>query len=81
MPPQGSSTRGECRLAELTQFHCQLLHNRIMCQPVERIFRMCPRRPAVEVTHLVEYDANMQPYLVDALPEYTQLDKHDSKTQ
>ncbi|WFD01955.1 hypothetical protein MOBT1_000636 [Malassezia obtusa] len=70
-----------CPLAELAQFHCQLLHNRILCQPVERVFRMCPRRPAVEVTHLVEYDAQMRPYLPDALPEYTPPVAHDSQQE
>ncbi|WFC97822.1 hypothetical protein MYAM1_000542 [Malassezia yamatoensis] len=66
---------GSCKLAELTQFHCQLLQNRIVCQPVERIFRICPGRPAVEVTHLVEYNAQMQPLLPDALPQYTHLNQ------
>lgn len=52
-----------CELAELVQFHCQLQSHRILCQPVERVFRMCPKRPAVEVTHLVEYDAGGRPFL------------------
>ena len=58
-----SSERPGCTLAELTQFHCQLQQRRILCYPVERVFRMCPRRPAVEVTHLVDYDADGKPHL------------------
>nr|CDI56404.1 putative protein [Melanopsichium pennsylvanicum 4] len=29
-----------CRLAELTQYHCDLHKNRVVCQPIDRIFRM-----------------------------------------
>lgn len=63
MPREGGEA---CALAELVQFHCQLQHHRILCQPVERVFRMCPRRPAVEVTQLVEYDEHNKPYLPEA---------------
>lgn len=52
-----------CELAELVQYHCQLQHNRILCQPVERVFRKCARRPSVEVTHLVQYTPEGVPYL------------------
>lgn len=52
-----------CPLFELVQFHCQLQHNRILCQPVERVFRQCPRQPAVEITALAEYDEHSEPYL------------------
>lgn len=31
---------GKCRLAELTQYHCDLHTNRVVCQPIDRIFRM-----------------------------------------
>ncbi|WFD30333.1 hypothetical protein MSPP1_001351 [Malassezia sp. CBS 17886] len=58
--------RGACALAELVQFHCQLQEHRILCQPVERVFRMCPQRPAVEVTNVVEYHQDGSPFL----PEY-----------
>ncbi|KAJ9478744.1 ZIP zinc transporter 1 [Pseudozyma hubeiensis] len=30
----------KCRLAELTQYHCDLQTNRVVCQPIDRIFRM-----------------------------------------
>lgn len=30
----------KCRLAELTQYHCDLYPNRVVCQPIDRIFRM-----------------------------------------
>ena len=33
-----SNTR--CRLVELTQYHCDLQKNRVLCQPIDRIFRM-----------------------------------------
>ncbi|WFD39757.1 uncharacterized protein MJAP1_002738 [Malassezia japonica] len=68
MPREGGEA---CALAELVQFHCQLQHHRILCQPVERVFRMCPRRPAVEVTQLVEYDEHNKPYLPEAFADYT----------
>lgn len=56
-----------CPLAELVQFHCQLQTRKVVCMPVERVFRMCPRQPAVEVTHLVDYDASGRPYLPDCM--------------
>lgn len=30
----------KCRLAELTQYHCEFRTNNIVCQPIDRIFRM-----------------------------------------
>lgn len=69
MPRQGGAAderrrpRSACELAELVQYHCQLQQNRILCQPVERVFRKCARRPSVEVTHLVQYTPEGVPYL------------------
>ncbi|GAK64083.1 uncharacterized protein PAN0_004d2292 [Moesziomyces antarcticus] len=53
----------ECRLAELTQYHCDLHPTRVVCQPIDRIFRICKGRPAVEVSHIVEFDESAKPYL------------------
>lgn len=39
-PQHGSSTQRYCRLAELTQYHCDFHANRVVCQPIDRIFRM-----------------------------------------
>ncbi|CBQ71042.1 conserved hypothetical protein [Sporisorium reilianum SRZ2] len=59
----------DCRLAELTQYHCDLHTNRVVCQPIDRIFRLCKGRPAVEVSHIVEFDEAGKPYLPDHLSE------------
>lgn len=70
-PPARASdaaSAGPCELAEVVQYHCQPQETRIVCQPVERIFQMCARRPAVEVTHLVEYTPQGEPYLPVPLP-------------
>lgn len=66
-PASSASSAQRCELAEIVQFHCQLQHQRILCQPVERVFRLCPRRPAVEVTHLVDYTPAGEPFLPDHL--------------
>ena len=39
-PQHAPSTERSCRLAELTQYHCDLHTNRVVCQPIDRIFRM-----------------------------------------
>lgn len=38
--PQPAPPKPKCRLAELTQYHCDLHSNRVVCQPIDRIFRM-----------------------------------------
>ncbi|PWO00840.1 hypothetical protein FA09DRAFT_358194 [Tilletiopsis washingtonensis] len=46
-----------CRLAEILQWDCTLLPNeQFSCARMERVFRICAGRPAVEVTHVVELD-------------------------
>lgn len=78
MPPATPQTA--CQLATVPQFDCALLGarpgrdglqgDRIVCRPIERIFHRCQNRPAVEVTHLVYYDAAGQPHLPpEATPE------------
>lgn len=37
---QLATTKSNCRLAELTQYHCDLHTHRVVCQPIDRIFRM-----------------------------------------
>ncbi|SPO32229.1 related to putative protein [Ustilago trichophora] len=68
-PQHGSSTERNCRLAELTQYHCDYHANRVVCQPIDRIFRICKGRPAVEVSHIVEFDEDGKPYLPPHLSE------------
>ncbi|PWN43544.1 hypothetical protein IE81DRAFT_346536 [Ceraceosorus guamensis] len=52
-----------CRLAELVQYDCALKGEQVVCKPIERIFKVCSGRPAVEVTRVVEWDANDKPVL------------------
>ncbi|KAJ3503441.1 hypothetical protein NMY22_g18250 [Coprinellus aureogranulatus] len=53
----------ECRLAEILQYMCNLEFDKksrkqqLVCTQVPRIFRLCPGRPAVEVTRVA--DINM----------------------
>ncbi|SPO25113.1 related to putative protein [Ustilago trichophora] len=68
-PQHDSSTQRNCRLAELTQYHCDFHANRVVCQPIDRIFRICKGRPAVEVSHIVEFDEDGKPYLPPHLSE------------
>ena len=59
-----SPPKPACELYELTQYHCRLQQHRILCHPVERVFRKCgERRPVVEVTHVIEYTREGIPYL------------------
>ncbi|GAC98741.1 ZIP zinc transporter 1 [Pseudozyma hubeiensis SY62] len=38
--PTNPTAPAKCRLAELTQYHCDLQTNRVVCQPIDRIFRL-----------------------------------------
>ncbi|CAE6422794.1 unnamed protein product [Rhizoctonia solani] len=55
-----TSARPKCRIAELEQFKCTPVvepgGTRVYCTPIPRIFRICPNRPAVEITTLVDVD-------------------------
>ncbi|CAG7847161.1 SubName: Full=Uncharacterized protein {ECO:0000313/EMBL:CCA66734.1} [Serendipita indica DSM 11827] len=60
--------RPGCVLEQLTMFDCDrdiLARTGIVkCYPIPRVFRVCPNRPAVEVTALLEYkDASGEPTL------------------
>ncbi|KIM85816.1 hypothetical protein PILCRDRAFT_5449 [Piloderma croceum F 1598] len=49
----------KCRIAEIVQYTCdseKLSNGQIHCFPIPRIFRICPGRPAVEITKLVNID-------------------------
>ncbi|KAH9933908.1 uncharacterized protein B0H18DRAFT_870421 [Fomitopsis serialis] len=54
---KGASSK--CRLAEIVQYKCDIEVGKrgepqVHCWPVPRIFRICPGRPAVELTRFVE---------------------------
>jgi len=52
--------RKGCVLQELTMFECdrELAEKAgiIKCYPIPRVFRVCPERPAIEVTSLAKFD-------------------------
>ncbi|KAJ7151074.1 hypothetical protein C8R46DRAFT_1123177 [Mycena filopes] len=50
-----------CRIAEITQYSCEPTKDRfgrvvVHCVPIPRLFRICPNRPAVEVTRSLNID-------------------------
>ena len=55
----------DCHLALITQYDCALKQrgpalsttDRIICRPVDRVFRLCKDRAAVEITEMVDLDA------------------------
>ncbi|OBZ78297.1 hypothetical protein A0H81_02441 [Grifola frondosa] len=52
----------KCRLAEIVQYSCDAEvtsegQPQLRCWPIPRIFRICPGRPAVELTRFVDVDA------------------------
>ncbi|KAG1839741.1 hypothetical protein DFJ58DRAFT_811595 [Suillus subalutaceus] len=53
--------RKKCRLMEIVQYTCEPEELpsgevRPRCFPIPRIFRICPDRPAVELTKLIKID-------------------------
>ncbi|KAJ7039890.1 hypothetical protein C8F04DRAFT_996362 [Mycena alexandri] len=51
----------KCRIAEIAQYSCVPKKNRfgqwfVNCVPIPRLFRICPDRPAVEVTRFLKID-------------------------
>ncbi|KAJ7871349.1 hypothetical protein B0H13DRAFT_2060633 [Mycena leptocephala] len=63
MPEKDASADSEskCRIAEITQFSCEPKKNQwgrpeVHCVPIPRLFRICPDRPAVEVTRVLNVD-------------------------
>ncbi|TFK89903.1 hypothetical protein K466DRAFT_485816 [Polyporus arcularius HHB13444] len=60
-PSTSSPAREKCRLAEVLQYKCTLEQEAdgrptVRCLPVPRIFRICPNRPAVEMTRFIDVD-------------------------
>ncbi|KIK70086.1 hypothetical protein GYMLUDRAFT_34549 [Collybiopsis luxurians FD-317 M1] len=52
-----------CPIAEIVQYSCELELARtdgpvIRCFPLSRLFKMCPGRPAVEMTNTLNVDEN-----------------------
>ncbi|KAG5724853.1 hypothetical protein E4T56_gene12628 [Termitomyces sp. T112] len=45
-----------CRIAEIVQFSCRQNHKGNDCYPIPRFFRICPGRPAVEITKFVDFN-------------------------
>ncbi|ETW75871.1 hypothetical protein HETIRDRAFT_244204, partial [Heterobasidion irregulare TC 32-1] len=50
-----------CQIAEILQYSCDLQSGedgrpQFHCFPVPRIFRICPGRPAIEITRTVKID-------------------------
>ncbi|PCH44964.1 hypothetical protein WOLCODRAFT_77530 [Wolfiporia cocos MD-104 SS10] len=53
--------QAKCRLAEIVQYRCdaeqtQRGEPQFHCWPIPRIFRICPGRPAVEMTRFIDVD-------------------------
>ncbi|KAJ6486787.1 hypothetical protein C8R45DRAFT_995871 [Mycena sanguinolenta] len=50
---------GPCRIVEIPQFTCVPKYDGglvVHCVPIPRLFRICPNRPAVEVTRVLNID-------------------------
>ncbi|KAL9937636.1 hypothetical protein V8E36_003181 [Tilletia maclaganii] len=46
-----------CTLKEIVQYDCEINSaGRTQCFAVRRIFQLCEGRPALEVTHVVDFD-------------------------
>ncbi|CAO1613516.1 unnamed protein product [Jaminaea pallidilutea] len=56
--------RPQCPIGLMVQYECQppMTDGTIVCKEVERFFRMCPGRPAEEITHKVEFDEQDRVY-------------------
>jgi len=68
--------RPKCRIAEIMQYDCDVEQDvagraQVHCWPVPRIFRICPGRPAVEITRYV--NTNALTGLVKPSPELSQF--------
>ncbi|KIP09907.1 hypothetical protein PHLGIDRAFT_85836 [Phlebiopsis gigantea 11061_1 CR5-6] len=56
-----STAETKCRIAELIQYSCEREQDasgasQFHCWPITRVFRICPGRPAVEITRYVDAD-------------------------
>ncbi|CAD6886069.1 unnamed protein product [Tilletia controversa] len=61
--PTKKPIKAKCTLSEILQYECEMERGRVQCFHIRRIFRICEGRPAVEVTHVVEFDDNNKPFL------------------
>ncbi|PWN36743.1 uncharacterized protein FA14DRAFT_176049 [Meira miltonrushii] len=61
------SRESGCTLHEMMQYSCRLLPDGVICRPVERFFRKCPGRAAVEVTHVLSTDRVGNVYLSESM--------------
>jgi hypothetical protein len=71
--PKMAASKGagkRCELLAMFQYHCEMQEDlqgvHAKCTPIQRIYRKCPSRPLVEVTHVVEYDDKTQKYSLPA---------------
>ncbi|KAI0790347.1 hypothetical protein C8Q75DRAFT_112056 [Abortiporus biennis] len=74
-PPAGTENSSEkCRLAEILQYSCDVEISgtgpQYHCWPIPRIFRICPGRPAVEVTRYVHVNGDTGEVIVPATLKY-----------
>ncbi|KAI0342311.1 hypothetical protein BDW22DRAFT_1298369, partial [Trametopsis cervina] len=53
-----TSPRQKCRIAEILLYDCDADNDKgqFHCWPVMRIFRICPGRPAIEITRYVDFN-------------------------
>jgi len=58
----GEQNDKKCQIAEILQYACEIENAsggsppEIHCYPIPRIFRLCPGRPAIEITRYVDTD-------------------------
>ncbi|KAJ6571859.1 hypothetical protein B0H19DRAFT_1131601 [Mycena capillaripes] len=84
----------KCRIAEIMQYSCNPKKNRlgryeVHCVPIPRLFRICPDRPAVEVTRVLNVDlttghVKLPQTLGEKLPKgklWHDVDKHDTSIE
>ncbi|TDL24561.1 hypothetical protein BD410DRAFT_767062 [Rickenella mellea] len=77
-----SKTPDKCQIYEILQWSCdpakeiesQSDPNTVQCYPLPRIFRICPGRPAIEITRFVNIDpqsgqAEIPPENINILPK------------
>ncbi|KAJ3799289.1 hypothetical protein GGU11DRAFT_514916 [Lentinula aff. detonsa] len=59
---ESSTSRSEkCRIAEIIQYTCELEQSQteghvIRCFPLSRLFKICPGRPGIELTKVLNVD-------------------------
>ncbi|KAJ7138511.1 hypothetical protein C8R43DRAFT_893374 [Mycena crocata] len=92
--PRSAEPETKCRIAEITQYSCVPKKNRlgrsfVHCVPIPRLFRICPDRPMVEVTRVLNIDlttgyVQMPKSLEEKLPTgkaWRDVVRHDSSIE